>query len=58
MSQALFIDTGEQSVIHSQGGNKLFSSVLLKCAFTLQLQFLFSWEHILKIRKGEGYLHI
>lgn len=33
MSQALFIDTGEQSVIHSQGGNKLFSSVLLKCAF-------------------------
>lgn len=33
MNQALFIDTGEQSVIHSQGGNKLFSSVLLKCAF-------------------------
>lgn len=33
MNQALFIDTGEQSVIHSQGGNKLFSSVLLKCVF-------------------------
>ena len=33
MSQALVIDIGEQSVIHSQGGNKLFSSVLLKCAF-------------------------
>lgn len=51
MNQALFIDIGEQSVIRSQCGNKLFLCVLLKCAICPSMQFLFSWTQILKIKK-------